>query len=186
MISTLLKIRIKDINKEANEESLEKEAIKDDKAFEKLIEHYKEYLYKTAYLYVKNGADALDIVGETIYKSFIGRKKFKDYSFFKTWITRILINNAIDLLKKKKKLSSVDNNDLFVEGKSIEDVINYIDLYDAIDLLNIKYKNAIIMRYFNGMTIEEVAKVMELPEGTVKTYLHRGKQCLARLLKEEE
>ena len=175
MISTLLKIRIKDINKEANEESLEKEAIKDDKAFEKLIEHYKEYLYKTAYLYVKNGADALDIVGETIYKSFIGRKKFKDYSFFKTWITRILINNAIDLLKKKKKLSSVDNN-----------VINYIDLYDAIDLLNIKYKNAIIMRYFNGMTIEEIAKVMELPEGTVKTYLHRGKQCLARLLKEEE
>ena len=113
MISTLLKIRIKDINKEANEESLEKEAIKDDKAFEKLIEHYKEYLYKTAYLYVKNGADALDIVGETIYKSFIGRKKFKDYSFFKTWITRILINNAIDLLKKKKKLSSVDNNEIF-------------------------------------------------------------------------
>ena len=80
----------------------------------------------------------------------------------------------------------MDNNDLFVEGKSIEDVINYIDLYDAIDLLNIKYKNAIIMRYFNGMTIEEIAKVMELPEGTVKTYLHRGKQCLARLLKEEE
>ena len=185
MISTLLKIKIKDNNKEASEENLEKEAIKDDKAFEKLIEYYKEYLYKTAYLYVKNEADALDIVGETIYKSFIGRKKLKDHNLFKTWITRILINNAIDLLKKKKKLSSVDNNDLFVEGKSIDDVIKYIDLYDAIDLLNIKYKNVIIMKYFNGMTIEEIAKIMDLPEGTVKTYLHRGKQCLARLLKEE-
>ena len=65
-----------------------------DKAFEELINIYKEYLYKMSFLYVKNEHDALDIYQETVYKAYINIRKLKNSRFFKTWITKILINNV--------------------------------------------------------------------------------------------
>ncbi|CEN31344.1 sigma factor [Paraclostridium sordellii] len=65
-----------------------------DKAFEELINIYKEYLYKMAFIYTKNEHDALDIYQETVYKIYLNIDKLKDSSYFKTWITRILINNV--------------------------------------------------------------------------------------------
>ena len=64
-----------------------------DESFEKLINSYKEYLYKTAFLYVKNEHDALDIYQETVYKAYINIQKLRNTKFFKTWIIKILIND---------------------------------------------------------------------------------------------
>ena len=63
-------------------------------SFAELIFLNKEYLYKTAFLYVKNEVDALEIYSETVYKAYISIHKLKNPNFFKTWITKILINNA--------------------------------------------------------------------------------------------
>ena len=69
-------------------------------AYGRLIVLYQEYLYKIAFLYMKNEQDALDLVGSTILKGFQNIRTLKKPEWFKTWLTRILINTAKDELKK--------------------------------------------------------------------------------------
>ena len=68
------------------------------------------------------------------------------------------------------------------ESISIEE---RMDLYQAIDFLSEKYKNIIILKYFNGLKISEIAYAMDIPEGSVKAYLYRAKTELRHLLEED-
>lgn len=156
--------------------------------FIRLVDMYESYLYKMAFIYVKNEHDALDIYQETIYNAYINISKLKNPKFFKTWITRILINNA------KRKLKNTVNSDLLlnadeIEGISEEDdgveIEEKIDLYNAIDSLSEKYKTPIVLKYFQAMSIREIAQVLKCPENTVKSYIRRGKALLLKSLKED-
>lgn len=71
----------------------------DEKAFEYLMNISKEGLYRIAFAYAKNEQDALDILQETVYKAYISIYKLKEPKYFKTWISKILINNAINFIK---------------------------------------------------------------------------------------
>lgn len=155
-----------------------------DQAFEDLVNIYKEYLYKMAFIYTKNEHDALDIYQETVYKAYLNIGKLKDSSYFKTWITRILINNVNMKNRHVNRFKDVEVEDYIgeIEYSSIEEKI---DLYDAIDLLEEKYKTPIILQYFQDLTISQISKVMDCNENTVKSYIRRGKKKLYDLLKEE-
>ena len=82
----------------------------DDNAFYELISESKSQLYKTAFAYVKNKEEALDIVSDTVYKAYISIKKLKQPSFFNTWLTRILINTSLDYIKKSSRATSFEEN----------------------------------------------------------------------------
>lgn len=160
-------------------------AIEGDKeAYTSLIIEYKEYLYKMAFLYVKNEDTALEVLHETVYRGFLCVHKLKNPSFFKTWLTRIVINVSLDILKKTTTLECLKDDTPIVNEKKILSIEERLDLYSAIDLLKENYKTVIIMMYFNDMKIKEISKVMEIPENTVKTYLNRAKKALGELLKE--
>lgn len=168
----------------SNEENLVKIAIKGDKeAFKKLIEIYSSYIYKTAYLYVKNEHDACDIYQETVYKAFINISKLKKTKNFKTWIIRILINNVTDKYRKdtKRQINLESNN---IKNFNEEELIKNIDLYEAIDKLSLNYKTAIILKYIHDMKIKEVARIMEINENTAKSYIYRGLKILNSELRE--
>ena len=168
-----------------NEIKLIKESIKGNKeSFGILIKNNKEYLYKMAFLYVKDEQDALEVIHETVYRAFLNIEKLKKAKFFNTWITRILINVSIDFLKKKGKNEMLDESTPIIKEKCEISTEEKLDLYNAIDLLNDNYKTVIIMMYFNDMKIKDISKVMEIPENTVKTYLRRAKQALGEVLKE--
>ncbi|MDM0472812.1 sigma-70 family RNA polymerase sigma factor [Clostridium perfringens] len=168
-----------------NEIKLIKESMKGNKeSFGILIKNNKEYLYKMAFLYVKDEQDALEVIHETVYRAFLNIEKLKKAKFFNTWITRILINVSIDFLKKKGKNQMLDESTPIRKEKCEISTEEKLDLYNAIDLLNDNYKTVIIMMYFNDMKIKDIAKVMEIPENTVKTYLRRAKQALGEVLKE--
>ncbi|MDK0983592.1 sigma-70 family RNA polymerase sigma factor [Clostridium perfringens] len=168
-----------------NEIKLIKESMKGNKeSFGILIKNNKEYLYKMAFLYVKDEQDALEVIHETVYRAFLNIEKLKKAKFFNTWITRILINVSIDFLKKKGKNEMLDESTPIRKEKCEISTEEKLDLYNAIDLLNDNYKTVIIMMYFNDMKIKDIAKVMEIPENTVKTYLRRAKQALGEVLKE--
>jgi RNA polymerase sigma-70 factor, ECF subfamily len=154
------------------------------KAFQKLIEAEKEKHYRMAYLYVKNESDAIDIVHETIYKAFISIKNLKETDYFSTWLMRILINTALDFIKKNKRVIPVEKlercgNEENLERRNIEE---RMDLVIAIARLEEKYKTVIILRYYNDLPIKEIAKILNCPEGTVKTNLHRAIQQLRTFL----
>ena len=168
-----------------NEIRLIKESMKGNKeSFGILIKNNKEYLYKMAFLYVKDEQDALEVIHETVYRAFLNIEKLKKAKFFNTWITRILINVSIDFLKKKGKNEMLDESTPIRKEKCEISTEEKLDLYNAIDLLNDNYKTVIIMMYFNDMKIKDISKVMETPENTVKTYLRRAKQALGEVLKE--
>ncbi|GAA0865728.1 sigma-70 family RNA polymerase sigma factor [Paraclostridium tenue] len=172
-------------NKSTEEIDLVRDAKKgSDQAFEELINIYKEYLYKMAFIYTKNEHDALDIYQETVYKSYLNIDKLKDSSYFKTWITRILINNVNMKNRHVNKFKDVEVEDYIgeIEYSSIEEKI---DLYDAIDVLEEKYKTPIILQYFQDLTVSQISKIMDCNENTVKSYIRRGKKKLYDLLKEE-
>ena len=155
-----------------------------EKSFQELIELEKNKLFRIAYLYVKNEADALDIVQDTIYKAFISIKQLKDPSYFSTWISRILINTSLDFIKKNSRvmpLSIVDKTSHH-ETLSLEDKL---DLVEAIERLEIQYKTVIIFRYYKDLSIKQIAEILDCPEGTVKTRLHRAVHQLKLDLKEE-
>jgi RNA polymerase sigma-70 factor (ECF subfamily) len=165
-----------------NELRLVKKAVKGNKkAFEELLFLHSDRLYRTAYLYTGNREDALDVVQETTFKAFLAIEQLKNERYFLTWLTRILIHCAYDVLKKKKNeipIEQIIELPSGIKGKQDE----AIDLARAIVKLNDHYRNAVILFYYQDLPISEVAKVMDIPENTVKTYLFRGKDQLKKLL----
>ncbi|MGL5315080.1 MAG: sigma-70 family RNA polymerase sigma factor [Peptostreptococcaceae bacterium] len=156
-----------------------------DESFEELIKNYKEYLYKTAFIYVKNEHDALDIYQETVYKAYINISKLRNPQFFKTWITKILINN-VNLKNRYYNKFQDEQVEDYIGEISYSNIEENMDLYDAVDSLEEKYKTPIILQYFQDLTITQIAEIMECNENTVKSYIRRGKKKLYDILKEEK
>lgn len=162
----------------------------DDISYANLIQEHKVYLYKIAFSYVKNEQSALDIIQETTYKGLINISYLKETKYFKTWITRILINVAIDYIRKNKNLLLLDddaiattfisNNNL--SNNSLSNLADNLDLYASIDNLKENYKTVIILKYFNDMTEKEISQVMGIPVNTVKSNLRRAKFELKKVL----
>lgn len=178
-------MKLKILNFKIDEETrLIKKSIAGDKqCFSQIMKKYKIYLYKIAYTYVKNEDDALEILQECTYRAMINIKKLKKSQYFKTWITRIVINCSLNFIKKGNTVYPL-NDEIKIEPMNVS-IDEKLDLYNAIDLLRDKYKTVIILKYFNDMTIENISKVMETPENTVKTYLRRAKENLSKILKED-
>ncbi|CAH2717352.1 hypothetical protein BACCIP111895_04544 [Neobacillus rhizosphaerae] len=159
-----------------------KNAIKGNKkCLEELLVLHSDQLFRTAYLYVRNREDALDVVQETSYKAFLSISQLKNEEFFLTWLTKILINCCYDILKKNKREILIENMIEQVSDKK-EMRIESLDLLEAVNQLNEKYKTVIILFYFQDLPISEVARVINIPENTVKTYLSRGKEQIKKLL----
>lgn len=161
---------------------IEKSKAGDTEAFEELLKLHSDQLYRTAFLYVGNRDDTLDIVQETSFNAFLAIKKLKHNQYFSTWLTRILINCANDYLRKNKKHIPFADVDPFISRRE-EMNLEHIDLIRAINKLKPKYRNAVILFYFRDLPIKDIASIMEVPENTVKTYLHRGKKQLKNKLK---
>lgn len=155
-----------------------------DEAFYELIQMRKEQMYKTAYAYVKNRDDALDIVGDTVFKAAMSVKRLREPAFFHTWLTRILINCCLDHLKKARKVIPMADPEPVILPEPY-DCPERLDLHSAVDGLSGNYRTVIILKYFQDMTIRQIAEVMGCPQGTVKTYLHRALRILRLELKED-
>lgn len=157
----------------------------DDNAFYELLSERKDQLYKTAFAYVKNKEEAMDIVSDTVYKAYISIKNLKEPSFFNTWLTRILINTSLDSINKNSRVVSFEENISVDIGIISKDDEQLIDLKVAVDKLIGKYKTIVILKYFQDMTLVEIAKILQCPLGTVKTMLHKALGELRLDLEEE-
>lgn len=150
----------------------------DEESFRYLIQQRKESIYRIAYSYVNNSDDALDVVQEAVYKAFISLKNLKHPEYFNTWLTRITINCAIDILRQKNKLVYLDKEENLVDSVNSYSTEEIIDLQEALNKLDITDKTIIILKYFEDITLSEIAETIKIPLSTVKTRLYRA---LARL-----
>ena len=158
-----------------------------DNSFEKLMDIYEGYLYKMAFLYVKNEHDALDIYQETIYTAYLSIKTLKKPESFSSWITKILVFKSIDFIRKESRHFTADNEEIFTELIASENgdfIMHSMDLSEAFKFLNPTVKTIIVLRYYHDLSIKEIATIMDCPEGTVKSHLNRAKKELRPILKE--
>lgn len=143
---------------------------------------YKEQLYRIAYSYLKNEQDALEAIQETTCRAYMSLGKLKDHSYFKTWVIRILINYCIDEQKRKHKNGAVPENMDIAMG-SFDDKKLQVEEY--VQRLEPKFRQIIVLKYFEDMKINEIAAVMKKPEGTIKTWLTKALKRLKDLMSEE-
>lgn len=164
-----------------------KKALKGDKqAFLDLIEPEKEKLYKIAYTYVKNEQDALDIIQETICKAYVSLDSLKKPKYFKTWLVKILINISITTLNKNKKVIYLKEQDVEYDNTSISNCDERLDLISELDKLEPKYKDVIVLKYYEDFTIKEISEVLNIPIGTARTNLYRGLEALRKSMEDKE
>lgn len=155
-------------------------------AFAQLFLSEKEYLYKTAFLYTRSQEDALDLVQECILQCMLSIKKLKFPEYYRTWMTRILINCARkEWQKNKHYVQEEDGQDQIPAQEDDVTREEKMDLYQAIDTLPFLYRCIVVEKYFAGAKLEEIAQMLDMPLGTVKVYHGRAKKQLRELLKEE-
>lgn len=173
---------------EAEIHRLVKKAIKGNKnAFEKLVQHHYERIYRTAYLYVHNEADALDVVQEATYQAYISINSLRNPEYFTTWLIRIVIRCSAQVIKKRNNVIPMSNEFLAnLTEESYSNIEESSQLLHAVQQLRLKYRTAIILYYYYDYSIKTISGVMEIPENTVKTYLSRGKSELKKLYESEE
>ncbi|WP_273853521.1 sigma-70 family RNA polymerase sigma factor [Guptibacillus spartinae] len=165
-----------------NEVKLVKKAKRGNKeSFEQLLVLHKDQLYRTAFLYMRNREDALDVVQETAFRSYLAIRTLQEEKFFVTWLTKILIRCAYDALRKRKNDVPLEKvTTILSKLDKRSDVV--MDLADATNKLDQKYRDVIVLFHYHDLSIKEVAHVLELPENTVKTYLQRGRKQLRTIL----
>jgi RNA polymerase sigma-70 factor (ECF subfamily) len=138
----------------------------------------KERHYRLAYSYVKNNDDALEVVQESIYKAISTMDSLKTPDYLNTWFYRIIVNTAIDLLRKRKKVVVMDDETLSHYDLSTVDHYADIDLHKALEDLPIQYRSIIVLRFFEDLKIEEIATVLDENVNTVKTRLYKALRML--------
>lgn len=147
--------------------------MKRDEAIQVLIEYVKtneDRLYRVAYSYVKDEETALDMLQDAIEKAIRKIHTLEYGEYVKTWFYRILINRCIDNLKIKSIRKEILLEDYHINEENKE----YIDIYRSIDKLKPKLKTIIVLRYFENMKLEEIAKITNTNVSTVKTRLYKA------------
>lgn len=171
-------------------------------AFEPLILPYQQKVYNIAFGILGNAEDADDAAQEAFLKVFRYIKSFNEQSQFYTWLYRIVHNVCLDMIRKRTKnpfgfLNKHWQND---EGDEMEVQLedpsplpdeNFMreetqsEVRAAISKLKENYRTVIVLRDIEGLSYEEIAKILEISEGTVKSRINRARLSLKSILIEE-
>lgn len=153
----------------------------DHEAFTKLIKNQEANMYRVSYSILRSNSDCADAIQEGIIKAFTNIHTLREVSFFKSWLIRIVINECNQLIRNKQRVIPMDY--LKESRTSSKDFVK-IEIHEFLDMLSHDYRLVITLFYFEGYSIKEIAIMLEQPEGTVKTRLHRGRLQLEAMMKE--
>lgn len=157
----------------------------------RLIEDYGQDVYKIAYLYVKDQQLAEDVFQEVFYKVMKNYHKFQHLSSEKTWLIRITINTCKDLLRTSwlRRVTTFgtledQSHKQYEAPFDITKEESNNELYNLITKLPSKYKEVILLFYYEDFSYDEVATILNIPKGTVQSRLARGREKLKKMMEE--
>jgi RNA polymerase sigma-70 factor (ECF subfamily) len=172
----------------------------DKEAFRELVERYQRKVVSIALGMVHNREDAVEIAQETFVKAFENLARFKGESSFYTWLYRIVVNRAIDFQRRERRHPTVGLEDWGGGGEGYEEVLKEERLTDpyqraqarevgervseAINELTPDHKAVILLREVEGLSYDEISRVMQCSKGTVMSRLHYARKKLQKKLKD--
>ncbi len=162
-------------------------------AFGELYNRYRDKVYNTAFRIVGDADGARDVAHDVFLKVYVEAKGFRFRSSFSSWVYRITVNRSLDEARRAKRrrthasMESVAVSIPSVRRGDNPDAValeheTAVELLRALDKLSPKLKAVITLRYFEGLTYEQVAEIIGRPVGTVKSRLRRAHRRLARLM----
>ncbi|MEH7093518.1 RNA polymerase sigma factor SigW [Neobacillus vireti] len=176
-----------------------KQVIKGDQdAFGEIVEIYKNSVYQLCYRMLGNRHEAEDLAQEAFIRAYVNIQSFNQDLKFSTWLFRIATNLCIDRLRKKKPDYYLDAEVAGTEGLTMysqissdsplpESEVESLELQETVqkEILKLpeKYRSAIVLKYMEDMSLNEISEILDLPLGTVKTRIHRGREALRQQLR---
>ncbi|OBR62929.1 hypothetical protein A7K91_09415 [Paenibacillus oryzae] len=155
-------------------------------AFIILMGEQKEKLRRIAGYYIKNAADIEDIVQDTVVSAYCSLHKLRSAEAFDGWLSRIAVNRALTCLQRQKRVVLTDEPKTMEAADSKADYETSMDLEDAISKLNPHLQQLIYLKYVRDLTQQQIASLLDLPLGTVKTSLRKGLKQLREQLQGKE
>ena len=163
-------------------------------AYNELVNRYKDKLLNFVFRYFNNREQAEDVVQETMIKLYTHASYYKNIAKFSTWIYTIAKNNALTELRKnkRKQTASLWTNegkpiDIEIKGESLEKTVhNQIaieELNKYLDEIPENFRVAVVLRDFQELSYEEISKILEIPIGTIKSRINRGRIQLSEKMK---
>ena len=143
-------------------------------------------MYKTAIAILKDEDDANDAIQEALYSAYKNYYSLREKSYFTTWIIKILINKCYNIINKNKKIAYIDDTiiqntasseDNYEIENSLEWVLNQIDK---------ELKEIVVLYYYDDFSVADIANVLDIPQGTIKSRLSRAREQIKEIIKKEE
>ncbi len=176
---------------------IEKVLAGDNNAFGELVEFYQDKVYNLALRMSGNADDAFDLAQEAFFRAWRGLSGFQFESAFSTWLFRLTSNVCLDWLRAKKRRPTVSLTTLDDEGEEVqmeirdpgkgpEELLLAAEdrkaLAKALNELPVEYREILTLRAINDLSYEEIARILQLREGTVKSRLSRARLALRNKL----
>jgi RNA polymerase sigma-70 factor, ECF subfamily len=185
-METLVKKRIKQVLKG------------DQSAYGEIVEIYKDKVFQLCYRILGNRHEAEDMAQEAFIRAYVNISSFNIDLKFSTWLYRIATNLCIDRIRKKKpdyyldaEVSGTDGLTMYSQVASDtilpEDEVESLELQETIQReitkLPEKYRSVIVLKYIEELSLNEISEILDIPLGTVKTRIHRGREALRHQLR---
>lgn len=151
--------------------------------FVQVVEESMELLFRLSYSILKNKPDAEDAVAEALLKAWERRWQVKENDNLKNWLTAIVINNAKSMCARRQYVLPITPQMLLALEHSSNNVeVKKVDIWSFLTEMKEKHKTVLLLYYYADYPVEEIAEILHVPEGTVKSRLSRAREELKQLL----
>lgn len=163
---------------------LEQAAAGDPASFDSLMDRYCRPFVRLAYSLVGDAAAAEDVVQETFLAAFSGMRSFRWAASVRTWLVSILVRQAARHRRREglRKHALLEEAEAKPAGDAVRQADMKMDLAWALEGLDERYRQAIVLREIEGLSYDEIARVLSVPRGTVESRLHRARAALREKL----
>jgi RNA polymerase sigma-70 factor, ECF subfamily len=167
----------------------------DPRAFERLVSRHRDRVYHLCLRMVGNPEDALDASQDAFVHAFRNLARFRGEAAFTTWLHRITVNACYDLLRRRRRqpvlhVVADDEGAPTEPGPSVPDhadeVAGTADAVTALASVPEEFRAALVLADVHDLPYEEIGRILEVPVGTVKSRVHRGRVALARAMGSRE
>ena len=147
-------------------------------------------MYKVAKSILKNEDDVCDAIQNALVSAYTNLYKLQNNQYFSTWIIRILINKCYDIAKDNQKRY---NNVIDIDDYNTDEGVRSYDRYNSdsmmenvLSKIDEELRTITVLYYYNDYSVSEIARIIDIPEGTVKSRLSRARSKIYEIMKREE